>query len=258
MSIYVILAVIALASAMACYVLISQAVERRRVYKYRILMALKTRQRNIVHMLNGFPPQFLPKELMSMIYRVLIDTSEQLQRIEPDDSKHPDEISTFNNHLSALAKSGNAEKSIIDNPKEIKLIRQHLQELKQFIHQQKEIKFINKVQADAYLDQIKRLGVQVSLDETLNQAKLAQQSGKPRLAIHHFALAKKQYVNENTSHTFDKQIAQLDATIHNLEAEVAAAEALAAENAAANEAKEKEWEEFNKKEEKWQVKRHYD
>lgn len=173
-------------------------------------MALKTKQRNLVHLINGFPQNFLTTELLSLIYRALIDACEQLSKIEPKDSRHLDDITLYTNQMGTLPKTNTAQRPRIDNPQVMKEIRQHLQELQHFLVQQEALKIINKVQLGAYSDQVKRLSLQMAVDAYLYQAKMAQQVGKLRLAIHFFTLAKKLLIAENTTRAYDKQIAQLD------------------------------------------------
>ncbi|MFO1388053.1 hypothetical protein [Cellvibrio sp.] len=203
-------AIVILLSALACYAFISQSIEKKMIQKQRILMTLKTKQRNLVHLINGFPPNFLTTELLSLIYRALIDACEQLSKIEPKDPRHLDDITLYTNQLGTLPKTNSAQRPRVDNPQQMKEIRQHLQELQHFLAQQEALKIINKVQLGAYTDQVKRLSLQMAVDAYLYHAKLAQQAGKLRLAIHYFTLAKKLLIAENTTRAYDKQIAQLD------------------------------------------------
>ena len=217
MPIFIIVILTALVITLAAYAFISQSIEKRRVQKQRILMTLKTKQRNFIHLINGFPPNFLTADLSGLIYRALIDTCEQLGKIEPKDVRHRDDITLYTNQLEALPKNTASERARVENPQALKDIRQHLQELQHFLVQQEATKAINKVQFVAYADQIKRLSLQMSVDAYLYQGKQAQQVGKLRLAIHFFTLARKLLAAENASRGYDKQIAQLDAILAKLE-----------------------------------------
>ncbi len=262
MSIYIISTIIALLSALACYAFISQAVEKKRVQKQRILMTLKTKQRNFVHLINGFPPNFLTNDLLALIYRALIDTCEQLSKIEPKDHRHLDDITLYTNQLDALPKNNAAQRVRVENPQAMKDIRHHLQELQHFLIQQEATKTINKVQLVAYIDQINRLALQMSVDAYLFQAKQAQQIGKLRLAIHFYLLAKKTLATENSSRSYDKQIVQLDGIIAKLEekAQTRGGDALeaASNTAVPSDPTSKEWENFAPPDDKWKKKQIYD
>jgi hypothetical protein len=261
MSIYIVIAIIALLSALACYAFISQAIEKKRVQKQRILMTLKTKQRNLVHLMSGFPPNFLTNDLLGLMYRALIDACEQLSKIEPKDPRHLDDVTRYTNQLDSLPKNNTVQRARVDNPQAMKDIRQHLQELQHFLAQQEATKTINKVQFTAYIDQINRLALQMSVDAYLFQAKQAQQIGKLRLAIHFFLLAKKALTTENLTRTYDKQITQLDEIIGKLEekaqlnGEVAPA---ATPNTTASDPASKEWENFAPPDDKWKKKQIYD
>jgi hypothetical protein len=260
MPIYIVVIIIVLLSALACYALISQSIEKRRVQKQRILMTLKTKQRNLVHLINGFPANFLTNDLVSLIYRSLIDTCEQLSKIEPKDQRHQDDVTLYTNQLDTLPKNTATQRVRVDNPQLMKDIRQHLQELQHFLAQQEALKIINKVQFSAYIDQVKRLNLQMSVDAYLYNAKQAQQAGKLRLAIHFFTLARKMLAAENTTRAYDKQIAQLDDIIIKLEEKAQLnGEPEAVKGAVVGDPTSKEWENFAPTDsDAWKKKQIYD
>jgi len=259
MSILIVVTIVVLLIALAAYAFISQSIEKKRVQRQRILMALKTKQRNFVHLINGFPPNFLAPDLLALVYRALIDTCEQLSKIEPKDQRHLDEITLYTNQLDALPKTSPAQRPRVENPQTMKEIRQHLLELQQFLIQQETVKIINKVQFSAYIDQIKRLNLQMSVDAHLYQAKQAQQAGKLRLAIHYFTLAKKMLTAENASRAYDKQITQLESIINKLDekAQISGEQEEAPPNTLPTESA-KEWENFKPPTDNWKKKQVYD
>lgn len=261
MPIYIVAAILAVLLALAGYAYINQSIEKKRVQKQRILMTLKTKHRNLIHLINGFPANFLTSDLLSLIYRALIDTSEQLSKIEPKDQTHLDNITLFNNQLAALPKNSVAQRARIDNPQAMKEIRQHLTELQNFLTQQEALKVINKVQLGAFTDQVKRLSLQMAVDAYIYHAKQAQQIGKLRLAIHYFTLAKKLLIAENTTRVYDKQITQLDEITKKLEekAQISNEPAADSTTTASDPAAAKEWEKFTPPaDEPWKKKQVYD
>jgi hypothetical protein len=263
MSIKIVIAIIVLLCALACYSFISQTIEKKRIQKQRLLMALKTKYRNSIHLMSGFPPQFLTNDLMSLIYRNLLETCTQLSRIEPQETQHHENITLYSRQLETLSTATSTVKVSINDPQQMKEIRQHLLELQQFLLQQTHLKIINKTQADAYAEQIKRLALHISVEENVYQAKQAKQNGKHRLAIHYFTLAKKLFMAENRTHSFDSQINQLDAVINKLEEQDLATQANPVENETTKkDVTNKEWDSFSKedKEEKenWKKKQVYD
>lgn len=259
MSIFIVVIIVVLLIALAAYAFISQSIEKKRVQRQRILMALKTKQRNFVHLINGFPPNFLTADLLGLIYRALIDTCEQLSKIEPKEQRHLDDITLYTNQLDALPKSNPAQRPRIENPQVMKDIKQHLHELQNFLIQQEAAKIINKVQFGAYIDQIKRLSLQMSVDAHLYHAKQAQQAGKLRLAIHYFSLAKKMLTTENASRTYDKQIGQLESIVNKLEekAQISGEPKEAVQDSQQTETA-KEWEKFTPPTDEWKKKQVYD
>jgi len=254
-------AIVVLLSALACYAFISQSIEKKRVQRQRILMTLKTKQRNLVYLINGFPPNFLTSDLLSLIYRALIDTCEQLSKVEPKEQRHLDDITLYTNQLDTVPKTNSVQRVRVDNPQAMKEIRQHLQELQHFLVQQEASKIINKVQLGAYMDQVKRLSLQMAVDAYLYHAKQAQQVGKLRLAIHYFTLAKKLLIAENTTRGYDKQIAQLEDITNKLEekAQLTGEAHAASANATLENPASKEWEQFTPPDDSgWKKKQVYD
>ncbi len=252
-------AIVVLLSALACYAFISQSIEKKRIQKQRILMTLKTKQRNLIHLINGFPANFLTGELLSLIYRALIDACEQLSKIEPKEPRHLDDITLYTNQLGALPKNNTAQRPRVDNPQAMKEIRQHLQELQHFLAQQEALKIINKVQLGAYTDQVKRLSLQMAVDAYIYHAKLAQQAGKLRLAIHYFSLAKKLLIAENATRVYDKQIAQLDDITNKLEEKAQLTGDTSATAATSNDPAGNQWDKFTQQDsDAWKKKQIYD
>jgi hypothetical protein len=259
MSIFIVVTIIVLLFALAGYAFISQSIEKKRVQRQRILMALKTKHRNLVYLINGFPPNFLTVDLLGLIYRAVINTSEQLGKIEPKEQRHLDDITLYTNQLGALPKSSPAQRPRIENPQTMKEIRQHLQEVQHFLVQQETAKLISKVQLGAYIDQIKRLSMQMSVDAYLYYAKQAQQAGKLRLAIHYFTLAKKTLTTENASRAYDKQITQLESIISKLEEKTqVSGEPNEAIQGTTQPETAKEWENFTPPTDDWKKKQMYD
>lgn len=261
MSIYIVASIIILLSALACYAFISQAIEKRRIQKQRILMTLKTKHRNFVHMVIGIPHNFLPIDLLHLIYRALIHTCEQLVRIEPNNIHYQNDISLYSSKLSTPNKHNLAKSVLLEDAQQMKDVRQHLQELQRFVLQQERLKTINKLQASSYSDQIKGVGLQMTVDTYVYQAKQAQQQEKNRLAIHYLTLAKKLLTAENTTHTFDKQITQITTALIKLEETTIASDESKSAKEVPNDQASKEWDSCNKKEQQsadWKKKQIYD
>jgi hypothetical protein len=257
MALYIIFGTVALLIILVCYAFISHGVEKRRVQRQRLITALKVRDHNFRYLATGLPPHFLPADLNTLVYRALIDTCEQLAKLDPKDPSHQADAILFSSQLAA-AKPMPEGRVRLENPAKIKEVRQYLQELVRFISQQEALKHIKPVQAAVYHDQVKRLALQISIDSYMLQAKYAQQQKKPRLAIHFYTLARKLLTTENVSHRYDKQIAHLQATINKLE-EAVANQAQADTNAEVDTQPglaSKEWEHFG--EEEWKKKQDYD
>jgi hypothetical protein len=264
MSAYVIAIIFLLLILLAGYLFLSHSIEKRRVQRQRLITALRARRNSFRDLATAFPAGFLSNDLTSLLYRALVDCCEQLSRLEPKDPTHAEQFHLYTNLLATQKDNNQQARVRLDNPQQIKEAHALIQELHRFVMQQSALQVINQVQTEAYVDQINRLVLQMSVDGHVFNARQSQQVGKVRLAVHYYTLARKALAAENASHGFDKQIAQLDSVIAKLqekadaipEATEAAPQPKPA--AAADGSSSKEWKHFDEENEKWKKKQIYD
>ncbi len=268
-SIYIITIIIGLLICLVCYIFVSQTIEKKQKQKQRLLTALKARSRTFKYILNGFPPDFLPKQLSLLVHRSLIDVCEQLSKMEPEDSIHIEELQHFSQQMDALQRKESSTKRVqLKNAQQVQEVRRYLQELNKFIYILQRRGTITGAQVQGYSALIKQLVLQISVDNYLLSGSQAKQAGKTRLAVHYYGLAKKLLVREGGNKAFQQQIIQLDAILEEQEALLAETDPQAAAAAAKAKPQEpsstpvdneaaSEWEEFDK-EEHWQKKKIYD
>ena len=260
MYVYVAALVLLLVIALAGYSFLNHSIEKRRIRHQRLVTALRARRNTFRDLVTGFPAGFLSKDLMTLLYRSLIDCCDQLSRLEPKDPSHPDQLAHYTAQLNGLKDQPQQNRVRLENPQQIREARQLLQELLKHVVQQGQMQQLNAVQMEAYVDQIKRLMLQTAVDGHIANAKQAQGVGKVRLAIHHFGLARKALVSDNVSRAYDKQILQLETVIQKLEAKAAE---LAAANPEKNELEsslpDKEWDKVKPVDpDSWKRKQVYD
>ena len=266
MSAYVIATIFLVLILLAGYLFLSHSIEKRRVQRQRLITALRARRNSFRDLATGFPAGFLSSDLTALLYRALIDCCEQLSRLESKDPTHAEQLSLYTNLLATQKDSSQQARARLDNPQQIKEAHSLLHELHKFVMQQSTLHLINQVQTEAYLDQINRLVLQISVDGHVFNARQSQQVGKVRLAVHYYTLARKALAGENTGRGFEKQIAQLDSIIAKLQ-EKADTTPEGTETPAATQAKSttatdtassKEWKQFDEENEKWKKKQIYD
>ncbi len=224
-SITITVIIIALLAALVCYAFVSQTIEKNRKQKQRLLAALKMRSRSFKYILSGFPPDFLTRDLTVLVHRCLIDVCEQLSKLEPNDSTYVDELQFYSLQMEEVQKKTKDKRAKpLENAQQVKEVKTHLEEVGKFVLQLEKRGSINNAQANAYTRQIRQLTLQMTVDNYILNAKQAQGSGKTRLALHFFGLAKKLLVRENKEGSFTKQISKLDTVIQPLEVQMAAEE----------------------------------
>jgi hypothetical protein len=267
MSAYVIAIIFLVLTLLAGYLFLSHSIEKRRVQRQRLITALRARRNSFRDLATGFPTGFLSNDLTALLYRALIDCCEQLSRLDPKDPTHAEQFNLYTNLLATQKDSSQQARVRLDNPQQIKEAHSLLHELHKFVMQQSTLHLINQVQTDAYVDQINRLVLQMSVDGHIFNARQAQQVGKARLAVHYYTLARKALAGENAGHGFDKQIAQLDSIIAKLQEKADATPEGVTTPASATQGKSatttdgsssKEWKHFDEENEKWKKKQIYD
>lgn len=245
----------------AGYLFLSHSIQQRKIRRQRLVTALRARRNSFIDLATGFPKGFLPQDLSNFLYRSLIDTCEQLSRVEPDDPQHMEQMAFYTAQLNAQQTNEHLPRVRLDNPEQIKEARQLLQELYKFIQQQVALNVVNSIQGEAYTDQIKRLVMQMTVDHHIFNARQSQQIGKIRLAIHYYNLARKLLLSENSSHLFDKQISQLDSVVKALEEKAKAdtsTHSADLDSAQSPQEGNKEWDKFTEQKADWKKKNLYD
>ncbi|WP_111640440.1 hypothetical protein [Marinimicrobium alkaliphilum] len=262
-TILIVSAIVLLVIALVSYAIINEALEKRRKQRKRLLTALSQRQRMFHDMLTTFPSGFLPKELHNLVCRVLLDTAEHLSRLEPKNATHLEAYRNYSEQLEASHNRPATAVGRLESANQANGVRKQLQELYRYVIQQSELGHFNKVQTQAYREQIKRLALQMSVETYALQARQAQQLGKFRLAIHYYTLARKLLFREDVNHDFQKQIADYDTRIKTLEKQAReladhGGEPKDSKVAAMDSEAQKEWERLGEEEAKWKKKNLYD
>jgi hypothetical protein len=261
-SVNVIATIIVLLAALVCYAFVSQTLRAKREQRNRVLTALKARGRNFKFMQAGFPKDFLPRDLVLLIQRNLIEVCEQLAKLEPSNPVHLQDLQSVSAQLSETQKQTRPASPVqLENPQQIKEVKMCLEELNRFIHQQELKSAIPKNQADAYRALMKLLVLQISVDNYSLQGRAAEQAGKTKLAIHYFDTALNLLIREGKSDHFMQKITLLRERIKILKERFA--EELNTQNEAEIDSPEldenqSEWSSFDEQRSEWKKKQVYD
>lgn len=254
--------IIAVLVVLMSYAFISQTIATRKDQKKRMLSALKLRSRDFKFLLNGFPPNFLSKDLNILVHRCIIEVTEQLAKLEPKEALHAEELVLFKKQMEQVQRRPkDAKRAKLSNPQQGKEVKRLLQELNKFLVHLRKRGSISESQHTSYEAQIKNMVVQLAVDTYIMNAKQASSSDKVRLAIHYYTLARKLLAKESGTQSYKKQILQLNEVIARLE-DQAHEEEPEAEPTKLSQASEKaaqeQWAEFGQEEETWKKKSLYD
>jgi len=256
MSAFTIISVLTLLlTVLVVYVFIKQSIEKKRKQTLRILKALKQRANDFKLLLNGFPENFLSKDLSELVIRCLMNVMEQLVQLEPHDSTHLDSLSILSKQLEdTKRRPKNSKRGKLESPQQVKEVKRLLQELNKFILHFKNKGSITANQHKMYESQIKQLVIQMTVDNYIISAKQALGGGKTRLVVHYYTLAQKLLTRENSKGLFQKQIDKLAQQIAKHE-QILASETDAKDSAASPSASQEEasseWNKFEEEESEW-------
>ncbi|WNO09930.1 hypothetical protein [Teredinibacter sp. KSP-S5-2] len=262
-SVTIITSIIVLLAALVCYAFISQTIKTKREQRYRLLQALKVRNRNFKFMLNGFPTGFLPKELTLLVQRSLIDVCEQLSRLEPNDKGHVEDLQTASAQMAETQRQTTVlQRAPLESHQQIKEVKMCLEELYRFIFVLERKSSIPKKSADVYRNMIKQLVVDVTVSSYELNGRAAQQAGKLKLAAHYYSTGLNLLLRQGKSGIHDQKIQQLKALLDQINKEISlteSADGIPPEEAAERAALEGQWDKFSQGEESlWKKKQVYD
>ncbi|WP_439133686.1 hypothetical protein [Pseudomaricurvus sp.] len=230
---------------LVAYAFISQTIERKRKQRQRQLTASKLRVRDFKYMVSGFPPGFLPKELNLLVYQSLVDACEKLTELEPKVKTHVEELTLLSKQLNeAKQRPATQKRTPLKTPQQVKEAQSLLQALNSYIAQLQKLGKITEAQMQQFTAQIKRLVVEITVDNYILNAKQAASGEKERLAIHFYTLAKKLLAKESREVNYQPQIVKLNDVIAKLEQQVAQQSPQRDRAKPGDEQSNTEWEEF--------------
>lgn len=258
-TITIISALIVLLATLVCYAFVHQTLQHRREQRARLLAALKARGRSFKFILTGCPEGFLPRELLILVQRSLIDVLEQLTRLEPRESTYPQDLQIVNAQLlQTQRQTGPSQTISLQTHQQIKEARVCLEELHRYIVQQEARNALPNNQAEAFRNQIRHLVLQITVDGYTLNGMAARQKEKNKLALHYYELALNLLVREQQGNSMKSRIEHLRAVVEDLHIQVAAEEI---DNPGASHAEQEvaeEWSKFGEEDEFWKKKKIYD
>lgn len=262
--IYIIAGVLGLISLLVCYIFIRQTIMKKKKEKARLQRALAKRAQFLMQTLDSFPQKFLTVDLSILLLRSTVDTFEQLTQLMPDESQYVDQFKLYTQKMEDTIKEGKDEQSqaIIDNSSQINDIRQSLNQLGRFIHSWAQRGNISQKQHGVYKTQIKKLVVQLMVDNYMIVAAQAVETGKPKLGIHYYTLAKNLILEEGLTAIKRKQLTAIEEKLPKLQAALDNETQKRAQEKVAEEADEAggekaQWNEYEE-ESDWKKKNMYD
>jgi hypothetical protein len=262
--VYIIAGTMVLIVALISFVFMRQTISKRHKERMRLQRALDKRSKDLVSMLNAFPPQFLPRDLLIFLYRCIVDTFEQLSKLNPSDSEYIELFKSYTAQMESVIRTPQNDKEVsLQNSSQINEIRQYLNYLGRFLQRWMQRGNISQKQYGLYKGQLKRLITKLMVDNYILSAKQSIQIDKPKLAIHYYSLAKSLITKESlltstkgTLTMIQEELSSLEARVKLEEAEKQAEELLN-EPSEGEEAESNQWQQFSEDDD-WKKKNVYD
>ena len=258
----IIIAIVCLLGALVLYAFAMQTIQQKREHRKRLMTALKTRSRVFKYMLNGFPPNFLSKELTLLVQRSLADVCEQLAKLDPSDPSHLQDLQLVSSQMVESKRQTRPSQPVsLESQQQIKDVKIGLEELYHFIDTLDRKQTLPRSHIELYRSQIKHLVVSISVDSYCLHGKQAQQADKTKLAVHYYELALKLMLRENKPSVYETRMQQIQGLITSLKQKLADEDPqahLSRQELAEQEEVQEEWEKFNQKDAIWKKKNFYD
>ena len=249
-------------SSLVIFALMQQTMRNRREQRHRLLSALKSKSRTFKYMLAGFPQGFLSKELTVLVQRSLLDVSQQLAKIEPQEEQYLADIRQATAAMQESQRQPATDNIVtLDTPQKVKEVRAALDELGKYVARLEGRNVISKSHGQVYRNQIRQQVVQLSFDSQCLQGKQAIKSGKTKLAAHYYGLALSTLERETKLGPLKAKRDEVKETLASLKEHLNAEENSAEldEDQLEEQANlDAQWDNFNQKEQLWKKKNVYD
>ena len=262
--IYIIAGILALISLLVCYIFIRQTIVKKKKEKARLQRALTKRAKFLIQTHESFPHGFLTVDLSILLLRSIVDTFEQLTQLVPDEAQYVEQFKLHTKKMEEAIKTGKEEPndSIVDNSSQINELRQSLTQLGRFIQSWRQRGNISQKQFGVYKTQIKKLSVQLMVDNYMIIAAQAVENEKLKLGIHYFSLAKNLIIEEGLGNLKRKQLAIIEEQLPTLQSALddetqKRAQETIAQEAEVAESEKGQWKDYEE-EADWKKKNLYD
>lgn len=207
--VYIIIGLILLTCVFICFIFIKQTIVKRQREKARLFNALQKRSKELLQMLNAFPPHYLPKDLSVFLYRCIVDVFEQLSKLEPDRPEFLEQLKLYTTTMETTVRQPVNDSQVrLQSTTQINEIRQYLNYLGRFMQKWVQRGNLSNKQHEAFQVTLKNLITKLMIDNYMLSATKSLEISKNKLAAHYFILAKKMITKEGLAS------AQKDNLIH--------------------------------------------
>jgi hypothetical protein len=216
-SVYIITGFILLSCATIGFISIKQSIAKRKRERARLLNALKKRSKELLQMLNAFPPDFLPKEISAFLYRCIVDVFEQLSKLEPKQPEFLKQLMLYTAKMETTIRQPiNTHKAHLQSTTQINEIRQYLNYLSRFMQSRVKRGSLSNQQYATYKLILKNLVTKLMIDNYILSATKSLNIGDNKLAVHYLTLAKDIIIKEGLANTQKDSIAHINTELMKL------------------------------------------
>lgn len=205
----IIIAVLACLFVLLAVTFTLQQIEKNNREKSALIATLKSQARNFQYLLEGFPDGLLNRDLKLLVCQCINESLEQLLQIERKNPQHQQLHRQLNEKIAQLQSqpAESEQYQPLTNPAQIQEVQKLLNSLYNVVQKLFQNKRLSAEQAKSYSAQVQRLATRIALDANVAAAQQALQSGKARLAVHHYGVVIDKMSKDNADGVFTAQIA---------------------------------------------------
>lgn len=198
--------IIAVLCCLMGYAFIFQSAERDAQRRQRLESAFKQQLSHLISVMESAQDGLLNRDLLGLLYHRIVDVSEQLMALDPQNENYSHTHSRYQKLLTDLKKIEEIPPPMLSSNEAVQQAQRTLKLVHGVIESLQKQKKLSQQHAQQYSSQIKEALLQTSIEECFLMIKTVLDEENYRLAILYYQHAIDLLTKENSEGKFDEQI----------------------------------------------------